>query len=137
MGCGESGGVASDATVTAYVAAALCPGAKRELAQRGGGAGDLHVRAVCLPRAEGDGKLRLARIGANARRATEDSSTVGYIGEPTKRATRFSRPILDSAEVPQLSAQPGAVAISKLLKAIEAADTSGSLRQSVNDQLFR
>jgi len=91
---------------------------------------------VCLPAVESGGELDLAQIGANARRAVEDSSTVGYIGERSPRATRFSRPILESAEVPQLPNQPGAPAMKQLLRAIEqASDTGGSLRQAVNDTL--
>jgi hypothetical protein len=101
----------------------------------GNRADDLRVRVVCLPRSETNGRIDLAQIGANARTAVEDSSTVGYIGEPSKAATRFSAPILESAEIPQLSSLPGAAAMSKLLKALEEADTSGSLRESVNDEL--
>ena len=88
-GCGESEGVAEGATVSAYVAGSLCAEAKRELARGGGRAGDVHVRVVCLPNAESKGRLDLATIGANARRATEDSTAVGYIGEPTRAASRF------------------------------------------------
>jgi hypothetical protein len=135
-GCGESSGVGSGATVTVYVAEALCMEAKRELAKQGGKAGDLQVRAICLPRSEKGGKLKLAVIGANARRATEDSSTVGYIGEPTKAATRFATPILEAADIPALQQTSGAAAMAKLLQALEqASGRSGSLRQSVYDEL--
>lgn len=119
-----------------YAAAPLCAEAKRELASAGGRVGDLRVRASCLPGIERGNRLDLAQIGANARRATEDSATVGYIGEPNPRAARFSRPILESAEVPQLSHSSGAAAMSQLLRAIERAlDDDGSLRQSVYRQL--
>jgi len=135
-GCGESGGAAEGAIVTAYVAEALCAEAKRELAHRGGEAGDLRVRAVCLPSAEGGGKLELATIGANARRATEDSSSIAYIGEPTQAASRFASPILEEAGVPQLSQTPGAAAMSELMQALERASAKGgSLRASVGDEL--
>jgi hypothetical protein len=135
-GCGQDEGVAEGATVNVYVAAPLCAEAERELARRGGEAGDLRVRAICLPSAEGDGKLDLAAIGANARRATEDSSAVGYIGEPTEAATDFSAPILEAADIPQLSQSSGSAAMAKLLQAVEqASDDGGSLRQSVNDEL--
>jgi hypothetical protein len=134
-GCGESAGVGEGATVSVYVAAPLCAEAERELARDGGEAGDVRVRAVCLPSAESSQKLELARIGANARRATEDSTTIGYIGEPTRSATRFSEPILENAEIAQLSQLSGAAAMNKLLQAVDKAGDSVSLRQSINDEL--
>lgn len=135
-GCGEGEGVADGATVTAYVAAPLCAEAERELARGGGRAGDVRVRVSCLPSAESGRELDLALIGANARRATEDATTIGYIGEPTNAATRFSAPILEAADIPQLSQRSGAAAMAKLLKALEqASGDSGSLRQSINDEL--
>ena len=134
-GCGESEGVASGATVTAYVAGPLCAEAERELARQGGKAGDLRVRAICLPSAEQGKRLKLATIGANARRATEDSTTVGYIGEPTKAASRFSEPILETAGIAQLSQASGAAAMKQLLRAVTEAGSSGSLRESVNEAL--
>lgn len=134
-GCGESVGVEEGATVRVYVAAPLCGGAERELARDGGRAGDVRVRAVCLPKAESSQKLDLARIGANARRATEDSSTVAYIGEPTKAATRFSAPILEEAGIAQLPTRSGAPAMAALLRSIRRAPDTGSLRGSVYDEL--
>jgi hypothetical protein len=134
-GCGESEGVEEGATVSVYVAAPLCPEAERELARDGGRAGGVRVRAVCLPSFESSQKLDLAQIGANARRATEDSTTIGYIGEPTRAATRFSAPILESAGIAQLSESSGAIAMRKLLRAADEAGDGGSLRQSVNDTL--
>ncbi len=134
-GCGEGEGVASGATVSAYVAASLCAEAKRELARDGGRAGDVHVRVVCLPSAESSQKLDLAQIGANARRATEDASAVGYIGEPTRAASRFSEPILETAGIAQLSESSGTAAMKKLLLAVDEASGSSSLRESVNDAL--
>jgi len=135
VGCGAEEGVGGGATVSVYVAAALCAEAEREATRQDHRAGDVNVRVICLPRAERNGRLDLATIGANARRATEDTSTVGYIGEPTRSATRFSEPILESAGVPQLSQSSGAAAMSKLLPAVAEADDSGSLRESVNDAL--
>jgi hypothetical protein len=118
-GCGGAGGVADDANVSVYVVAPLCAGAEEELARRGGEAGDLRVRAICLPRAESSRKLDLAQIGANARRATEDSSSIAYIGERTKAASRFSAPILEAAEIPQYAGISGADAMEKLLADLE------------------
>jgi hypothetical protein len=134
-GCGEGEGADEGATVSVYVAAPYCAEAKRELARRGGEAGDLRVRAICLPRAEHGKRLDLATVGANARTATEDSATIGYIGEPTTAATRFSRPILEAANIPQLSQTSGAAAMAQLLRALSQASDSGSLRQSINDAL--
>ncbi len=88
-----------------------------------------------MPRVESSRKLDLARIGANARRATEDSSSIAYIGEPTRAASRFSEPILEEAGIAQLSETSGAVGIKKLLKAVDEASSSGSLRESVRDEL--
>lgn len=135
VGCGAEEGVAENATATVYAAAPPCAGAKRESARNGDRAGDVRIRVVCLPAAESAGRLSLATIGANARRATEDTSTVGYIGEPTRAASRFSEPILESAGVPQLSGISGAAAMKSLLGAVAEADSSGSLRESVNDEL--
>lgn len=134
-GCGDSEGVADGATATAYVAASLCAEAKRELARDGGEAGGVQLRVICLPSAESSHRLELATIGANARRATEDSTTVGYIGEPTRAASRFSEPILESAGIAQLTETSGTTAMKKLLKAVTEASSSGSLRESVNHQL--
>lgn len=114
-GCSDGGGVASGATVSVYVVAPLCAEAERELAQHGGEAADVRIEVSCLPSAEGDGKLDLTVIGANARRATEDSSAIAYIGERTRAATRFSEPILEAAGIRQLSEMSGAEAMRKIL----------------------
>ncbi|MBW8060634.1 MAG: hypothetical protein FVQ78_10035 [Solirubrobacterales bacterium] len=90
---------------------------------------------VCLADSAVQGRLDLAVIGANARRATEDSTAVGYIGEPDPAASRFSRPILESAGIAQLSGLSGRTAMAKLLGAIREAGSSGSLRESVRDSL--
>jgi hypothetical protein len=127
--------VAEGATVSVYVASPLCAEAKRELARDGGRAGDVRIRVTCLPGAESGGKLNLATIGTNARRATEDSTTIGYIGEPARVASRFSEPILESAGIAQLPESSGATAMRKLLRAVAEAGGSGSLRESVNDKL--
>lgn len=123
-GCGEGGGVAKGATVTVYAAGALCSEAEKELARHGAEAGDVKVRAVCLPSSEKAGKLDLATIGANARRATEDSSSIAYIGEPTKAASRFGETILEEAGITQYAAIAGARAMRKLLSALEAGRVS-------------
>jgi hypothetical protein len=133
-GCGSSTGVSEDATVAAYVEASLCAGAKQELAKHDWHAGDLRVRAICLSPATGAKKLSLATLGANARQATEDSTTVAYLEAPEPRASRFVHPILETAEVPWISEDSGAAAARRLIELIESAD-SGSLRKSLREAL--
>jgi hypothetical protein len=133
-GCGEGGGVANGAVVKVYVAAPLCAGAKRELAQQGARAGSVRVRAVCLAGVRDRRGLSLATIGANARRATEDSVAVGFLEAPGPSASRFSRPILESAGIAWLSSRSGEVAMARLLHAIGEAG-SGSLREAVREAL--
>jgi hypothetical protein len=132
VGCGEAG-VADDAVVTAYVAAPLCAEAKRELAREDGRAGDIRVRIVCLRETEAGKRLDLAAVGANARSATEDSAAIGYV-ESRGPATRFSRPIVDSAGIAFVNASSGKAGTARLLDAIREADSS-SLRESVHDGL--
>jgi hypothetical protein len=121
VGCGEEG-VSRGATVTVYVSGkSLCEGARQELDRSGGRAGDFRVRAICL-----DNPGTLAATGANARRATEDSTTVGYIGEPST--------IVDAAGIAQVSTSSGAIAMARLLRAIRQADDS-HVRESVFDEL--
>ncbi len=119
-GCGESEGVADDAIVGMYVAAPLCPDAKVKQA------GEVRVRVVCLDPVERGGRLDLAQVGANARRATEDSASVAYV-EQVGSATRFSRPIVESAGIAYVVDRSGD-AIGRMLKAIE---TTGGARGDV------
>jgi hypothetical protein len=133
VGCGESEGVAAGATVTAYVEAPLCAGAKGELARDGGRAGELRVRAVCLPSVTGGERTNLATVGANARRATEDSAAVGYLEPPATPS--FSRPIVEAASIAVIRTNSGEAAMAQLLRAIADAITSGSLRDSVRENL--
>jgi hypothetical protein len=120
--------------VAAYVEASLCAGAKQELGRQGGEAGEVRVRAVCLPSPYDGGGLDLATLGANARRATEDSTAVAFLEAPNPRASRFTRPILETAEIPWIVNRSGAAAMGRLLGLIPAAD-SGSLRRSLRERL--
>ena len=97
-GCGEESGVADGATVTAYVAAPLCGEAKLELEREGARAGEVRVRLFCLETTGGAGGVDLATVGENARRASEDSTAVGYLEAPG-RAARFATPILETAGI--------------------------------------
>jgi hypothetical protein len=132
-GCGGEAGVSSGATVNVYVGASLCPAAQRDLKRRRGRAGDVRVRALCLAESRGGRRLDLAAVGADARRATEDSTAIAYV-EAAGPANRFSRPIVEEAGIAWFKASSGAAAMASLLDAVEAAG-SGSLRESVREGL--
>jgi len=134
-GCGAGEGVDKNATLNVYVSAPLCAGATKQLAQEGPKVDFVRLRIICLKSTRNSNGLNLAAIGANARRAVEDSSSIAYIGDPTPAATKFSRPILETAGIPQLANQSGSVAITKLLSALRAAGNSSSLREAVADEL--
>lgn len=133
-GCGE-GGASRGATVSAYVVAPLCGGAKQELARAAAAAAGLRVRALCLADPRRHAGVSLAAIGANARSATEDSTAVAYV-EPPGSATRFSRPIVEAAGIAWIASSSGRSAMVQLLHAIAESDT-GSLRESVRHSLER
>jgi hypothetical protein len=133
-GCGGEGGVSEGATVTVYADSALCAGARQALADAGGQAGDLEVRVVCLSPAETGNRLDLAVAGANARRATEDSTAVAYLEPVGASAARFTHPILDAAGIPWALADSGRAALDQTLETIAEAD-SGSLRDQVGAAL--
>jgi len=59
---------------------------------------------------------------------------VAYLEAPNPRAARFTHPILETAEIPWLTASSGKAAMAKLLKLIEA-EGSGSLRSSLQKKL--
>jgi hypothetical protein len=92
------------------------------------------VKAVCLPPVESQGQLQLATVGANARRATEDSTAVAFLEAPG-RAGPFAHPILETAEIPWIVTSSGKAAIAQLLQAIDRAGSSGFLRASVSEEL--
>jgi hypothetical protein len=127
--------VANGAAVTAYVSAPLCASAKQELASKGDRASDFRLRVVCLPSAYRGRQLDLATLGANARRATEDSASIAYL-EQSGPVNRFSDPILESAGIAWLHASSGKTAMARLLHAVREA-SSGSLRQSVREALHK
>ena len=76
--------------------------------------------------------MKLATVGENARRAAEDSTAVGYL-EPSGPATRFSRPILESAGIAHIAGDSGSEAMARLLGAVE--DAGESPREGVADAL--
>jgi hypothetical protein len=118
-GCGSGGEIADGTAVTVYAGAPLCAGAKGELARRGDMAGSVRVRLACLKDAQQGGRLNLARTGANARRATEDSTSVAYVVPPGREAT-FSRPILEEAQIAVITSNSGAKAMATILAALDS-----------------
>ncbi len=92
------------------------------------------MQAACLPGARSHAKLNLATLGANARKATEDSTAVAYLEASDPAAARFTHPILETAEVPWIAGSSGKATMAHLLKLI-AASGSGSLRQSLREEL--
>lgn len=122
--------------VTAYVDAPLCGEAERALAREGARADSLRVKVSCLEPTRSAGGLDLAAVGANARSASGDSTTIAYIEAPDPRAARFSEAILESAGIPRIANASGEAAVSELLKALSEADLN-SLRDSVADELQR
>jgi hypothetical protein len=125
-GCGE-GGASSGATVSVYAAAPLC----HEARQGGGAAGELEVRVVCIsPR--GSGESALAAAGADARRATEDSTSVAFLEAPGPGA-KFSQPIVEAADVAWLRTGSGSTAMHRIVRALEGSPSSP--RKAVLDEV--
>jgi len=118
--------------VRVYSVASLCAEAKGALEAGKSEAGGVKVRAACLPpSSEGrGGRLDLAAIGAGARRAVEDTTTVAYLAEPG-RATSFSEPILDAAEIPTITGSSGSKSMTQVLNALENRDADEAPRASV------
>jgi hypothetical protein len=126
-GCGinTGGGSDGDATLTIYVSAPLSgPGredgnavagaARAALEDAGGEAGGLEVRAEYLDVAgRNESRFDPVTAAANARTATEDSTSVAYIGELDSGASRTSIPITNSAGLLQVAPGAGAVDLVK------------------------
>lgn len=125
-GCG-AGGAESGATVSVYAAAPLCKEARKDA----GPAGDLEVRVVCLP-PRGSGGQALAPIGADARRATEDSTSVAFLEAPGP-AAKFSQSIVEAADVAWIETSSGTTATRRIVKALE--EDGSSPRKAVLDEV--
>jgi hypothetical protein len=132
-GCGE-GGAEEGARVTVYVSAPmsgpemkagrqLCHGARAE-ARRTGAVEGLELAVVCLDTTEAEGRWTLARVGANARRATEDSAAIAYVGETDPRARKQSRPIVEAAGIAELGGISGREAVAKITRGIEEGEAN-------------
>jgi hypothetical protein len=140
-GCGE-GGAEEGARLNVYVSAPLsgaeagigrpvCAEARKE-ALRAGSPGGFELRVVCLDAAGPGGRWTLAQVGANARRATEDSTAVAYLAEPERVARQQSLPIVEAAGIAELGELSGKEAVAKVAAAIEESD-SNDPRQAVFD----
>lgn len=136
-GCGEDG-AEEGARLNVYVSAplrgdeaaagrSLCAEAQ-EAARGAGSPGGFELRVVCLDAAGPQGRWTLARVGANARRATEDSTTVAYLGEPSQAARRQSQPIVEAAGIAALGGLSGRAAVAKVAAAIEDDDSDDPRR---------
>lgn len=130
-GCGE-GGVSSGAAVSVYVAKPLCPAAEGELEREGKRVGEVQVRVVCLSPVQRHGRADLATAGANARRATEDSTAVAFL-ETTSPTAKFTEPIIEAADIAWLETSDGSTAMHRVLHAL--ADNSSSPRSGVRESL--
>jgi branched-chain amino acid transport system substrate-binding protein len=123
-GCASPGsGIQAGEHVTVYVSMPLhgpeaadgldvADGAKLALADAHGKVGKLAIRAVYLDDASADGPRpgwSPAKAAANARRATEDSTAIAYVGDFDSGATRFSLPITNEARMLQVSPASAAV----------------------------
>jgi hypothetical protein len=130
-GCGE-GGAQSGATVSVYVVPPLCQEARREVDGAERRAGDLEVRVLCLRRVEHGGRADLGMAGANARRATEDSSSVAYLEAPGPAAAS-TRSIVENAGVAWVETNAAVKPVQRILRALE--EHPSSPRQAVLDEV--
>ncbi len=103
---------------------AVVDGARLALAGAGGRAGSFRVRARYLDDTGGHSRWDPVASAANARRAAEDSTAIGFLGDLDSGATRASLPITNQAEIPQIS--PGATAL----------DLTGERFRPSGDQTF-
>jgi branched-chain amino acid transport system substrate-binding protein len=80
--------------------------ARLALADANGMAGRLRIRAIYMDDTTGhgaDARWSPAAAAANARRASQDSAAIAYIGDFDSGATRFSLPITNEAHILQVS----------------------------------
>lgn len=134
-GCGEEG-VEEGAELTVYVSAPgqrLCDEARAEAAQ-GQGKSEFELRVTCLDTSGANGSWTLAKVGSNARRATEDSASIAYVGEPSRAARKQSQPIIEAAEIAAMGKRNGREAIETIVTALEE-DDSDDPRAAVFDAI--
>jgi branched-chain amino acid transport system substrate-binding protein len=90
----------------------IVDGARLALDDAGHEVGDIEVRLEVFDDADRHGSSD-ALAGANARRATEDSTAIAYIGELDSGTTRTSLPITNEAGMLQVSAGASAVDLTR------------------------
>jgi branched-chain amino acid transport system substrate-binding protein len=148
-GCspGDIDDEAQGGTLTVYVSAplrgtsgewgrAIVDGAKLALADAGGEAADLDVEAISMDDTSGDGedpRWDPVVVADNARRATQDSTAIAYIGELESGATRASLPITNQAMMLHVSAGSTAV---DLTRATPGSDDIPELVQPTGERTF-
>lgn len=83
---------------------AIVNGAKLAVKDAGGKVGKYKINYVSLDDSTAaSGKADDATVGQNARKAVADSSTAAYLGEYNSGATKISLPILNQADIAQVS----------------------------------
>jgi ABC-type branched-subunit amino acid transport system substrate-binding protein len=90
--------------------------ARMALADAHGAVGDLPVRGIYLDDTRGSGakaRWSMAQVGQNARRATEDSTSIAYIGDFDSSASRISIPITNAANLLQVSPASSAITLTR------------------------
>jgi branched-chain amino acid transport system substrate-binding protein len=115
----------------------IVDGARLALADAAGKVGELAVRARYLDDTTGKGRQAnwsAAVAAANARRASQDSSAIAYIGDFDSGATRFSVPITNEAHILQVS--PAASAVDLVQPYLGAGDQVPQEVQPTGDRTF-
>jgi len=90
----------------------IADGARLALDEAGGEAAGTRIRLVVRSDSDRHGS-DAAMAGANARRATEDSTAIAYVGELDSGTTRTSLPITNEAGMLQVSAGASAVDLTR------------------------
>jgi len=92
---------------------AVISGEKLALEQAGGKVGKFKINYVSLDdsTAQNPGTADEAQTGQNARKAVQDKGTIFYLGEFNSGGTKVSLPILNKANIPQISPSNTAVGL--------------------------
>jgi branched-chain amino acid transport system substrate-binding protein len=115
---------------------AIVDGAKLALAEAGGEAGGIDVEATYMDDTSGtgaDARWDPVVVADNARRASQDSTAIAYIGELESGATRASLPITNQAMM--LHVSPGSTAVD-LTQAAPGSDDVPELAQPTGERTF-
>jgi branched-chain amino acid transport system substrate-binding protein len=149
VGCASAGsGIQPGERVNVYVSMPLrgpeaangrdvVDGARLALADAGGKVGELGVDAIYMDDTSGTGSdagWTPAAAAANARRASQDSAAIAYIGDFDSGATRFSLPITNEAHILQVS--PASSAVDLVQPFLGAGDQIPDLVQPTGERTF-